>query len=74
MPKRNVTLFLDLDDIGSKNEGFIYFVQQNENGPIKIGWTRNRVEKRVKILQNGNPDRLKIIYTMPGTIKHEKVI
>lgn len=41
---------------------FIYAIGNNESRRQKIGFTSN-VEKRLKTLQTGNPDRLEIVYS-----------
>ena len=50
----------------------IYFFQ-TESGPVKIGITFN-VERRFKIAQTFNHERLQIIGTFPGNSKIEKTI
>jgi DNA-binding Xre family transcriptional regulator len=43
----------------------VYFVQQGDNGPIKIGVTNN-VNKRLTALQGGSPVPLKLLVTFDG--------
>lgn len=43
----------------ARPEGFAYFIGADA-GPIKIGWSSNRPEKRLKDFQTGNPDELYI--------------
>jgi hypothetical protein len=45
--------------------GFVYYVQAEQGGPIKIGSTTN-VAKRLIGLQNGSPLLLKLIGVEPG--------
>lgn len=40
--------------------GYVYFIQAETGGPIKIGYASNP-QKRLGYLQNGNPARLAII-------------
>lgn len=53
--------------------GFIYFIQGESGGPIKIGYTTD-LEQRLKTLQTGYPDRLDLLLAFPGKPKHEKAI
>lgn len=39
---------------------FLYFIQAEEQGPIKIGIAKN-VENRLKSLQSSNPEKLKVL-------------
>lgn len=49
----------------------IYFVQSGEGGPIKIGHARN-VEKRMGLLQTGNPVKLNVMATIDGSVEKEQ--
>ena len=51
--------------------GTIYFIQQGDNGPVKIGYTEGRVTKRLSMLQVGNPDKLHVLRIIDGTPKDE---
>lgn len=42
---------------------FVYFIQQSDHGPVKIGHTNN-VQKRLDYLQTGNPELLYTRITM----------
>jgi hypothetical protein len=42
-------------------EGIVYFIQVGLSGPIKIGWSKLSVERRIKELQGANPDVLRCI-------------
>ena len=46
----------------------IYFIQAGENGPIKIGWTKDALsaEIRLKNLQVGNHENLEIMRVIGG--------
>lgn len=48
----------------------IYFVQPRGGGPIKIGITSS-VERRLKELQSGHPEELRVIGSFMGTQKDE---
>jgi Meiotically up-regulated gene 113 len=47
----------------------IYFVQGEVTRLVKIGWSLN-VEKRLRQMQTGSAERLKVIAKMPGDEKH----
>ena len=51
----------------------VYFIQEGENGPIKIGRSGNP-EKRLGNLQEGNPRKLKIIAVLHGDRQRENEI
>lgn len=53
------------------SEGFVYFVQAEGGGPIKIGFTGGSMKDRLVQLQNGNPRRLVCIGIVRGTRIHE---
>lgn len=44
--------------------GYVYFVQEENDGPIKIGWAANPI-KRLSSMQSGNPRKLQLL----GAIK-----
>ncbi len=44
-------------------KGFLYFIQQSNDGPIKIGITEN-IESRLSQLQTSNPYPLVVIHTI----------
>ncbi|MFG0217269.1 GIY-YIG nuclease family protein [Brevibacillus porteri] len=55
---------------------YVYFIQEQNNGPIKIGIADN-VNKRLKELQTGNSDELSILHWTTGgraleSFLHEK--
>jgi hypothetical protein len=52
-------------------EGFIYFIQNGESGPIKIGFTTN-IPIRISILQNSTPFQLRLLNSIEGTILDEQ--
>lgn len=51
-------------------DGFVYFMQALDGGPIKIGWAKEP-DKRLVLIQCGNPRELRICRTHPGTIQDE---
>lgn len=51
--------------------GFVYFVQGEFGGGIKIGYSKTP-ESRLKQLQTSYPDTLKILVLVPGNNKDEK--
>jgi hypothetical protein len=51
--------------------GFIYFVQGESGGPIKIGFATD-VKKRLASLQTGYPETLILLHSIPGNVKDEE--
>lgn len=51
----------------------IYFIQAGNGGPIKIGYSKSP-KLRLKELQTGNPDLLKVLSIIDGSIAKEKEI
>ena len=49
----------------------IYFIQEGETGPIKIGYSSNPYS-RLAAMQTSHAGQLHLIATMPGTSKKEK--
>lgn len=45
---------------------YVYFIQAQEGGPVKIGWTVNP-HKRLKALQAASPYKLVIRHALRGT-------
>lgn len=45
-----------------KHMGYVYLIYDESNDLYKIGVTRNNDDKRIKILQTGNPTELRIIH------------
>jgi hypothetical protein len=52
--------FMHEIDVDLKDSPFIYFIQQDKKGPIKIGFSANPIY-RLRELQAGNPFKLKIV-------------
>jgi hypothetical protein len=57
----------------SKYPGYVYFIQGETGGPVKIGYSDD-VSKRLKGLQTGHPDNLIILFAYPGSQNDEKAI
>jgi hypothetical protein len=55
----------------SREDGFVYFIQGQTTGLIKIGFAVNP-QKRIKILATGCTEHLKILCVQPGTRDHER--
>ena len=52
----------------------IYFIQQGDTGPIKIGYTDGSVENRLRTLQTGSPKKLTLLGFITGTQEQEKLL
>ena len=50
--------------------GYVYFVQMDKIGPIKIGFTKN-INRRIGALQNAIPYQLNILCFFPGNEEQE---
>lgn len=50
--------------------GYVYFITNGEN--IKIGYTKNSVQKRLKQLNTGSDRQLYLLGYMKGTMADEK--
>jgi hypothetical protein len=51
-------------------ETFVYFIQRGVDGPIKIGFSRDP-EKRLRVLQQNVPERLRLIGAQSGGFNEE---
>jgi predicted GIY-YIG superfamily endonuclease len=51
----------------------IYFVRAGTTGPVKIGYTNN-INRRIKNLQQGNPNKLVLLGLMTGTRDTERAL
>lgn len=49
----------------------IYFIQGTQSGNIKIGYTKNRIESRLKDIQSESSDILVCLKTIDGKEKDE---
>lgn len=52
--------------------GYIYFIATKNK--IKIGYTKNSVEKRLKQLQTGNDENLILLGYLHGKLEEEKLL
>lgn len=52
--------------------GYIYFIASKDK--IKIGYTKNSVEKRLNQLQTGNDDKLVLLGYLHGGLDEEKML
>lgn len=53
--------------------GCVYIVQAGENGPVKIGFTRNsRVNERIDSLQTGCPYEIRTLYLLTGCTRMDE--
>lgn len=55
------------------HSGFIYFAQGSRWVPIKIGWASDPLD-RLKSLQTGNADPLRLLFVAPGTKQDETCV
>jgi hypothetical protein len=53
--------------------GYVYFIQMDRIGPIKIGFTKD-IGKRLLSLQVGSPYPLRLLLITPGNERFEKEI
>jgi hypothetical protein len=59
--------------VRAAGDGLVYFVQCDERGPIKIGYTRgHKLKQRLSGLQVGSPFPLILRRTFPGTRELER--
>jgi hypothetical protein len=47
--------------------GLIYFLLEEESGRLKIGWSGRSVDARIKALQCGNSQRLRLLGMIVGS-------
>lgn len=53
--------------------GRIYLIRSGDSDVVKIGFAFD-VEKRLRELQTGSPEKLSIVATVPGDIKTEQML
>ena len=53
------------------SDGFVYFIQEEETGRIKIGFTEKHPEGRLKDFQTGNSNKLILLGYIEGTYQDE---
>lgn len=51
----------------NRARGFIYFIQSGVDGPVKVGYSAARPEKRLAELQTGNPETLRLLGYVGGS-------
>jgi hypothetical protein len=56
---------------GHAEASFVYFIQDGEEGPVKIGLSKSP-EQRLPKLQTGNPRELFLRHVIPGDLKIER--
>ncbi len=61
---------LDLAEDALPENGFVYFI--SDGSAVKIGYTRQHPKERIRLLQTGNPNRLKLVYVIYGGDDIEK--
>ena len=54
------------------SDQFVYFIQADDEGPIKIGFTADDPKRRLNQLQTGNPAALKLLGSISAPITREK--
>lgn len=54
------------------SDQFVYFIQADENGPIKIGFTSDDPKRRLNQLQTGNASTLKLLGAINGSAARER--
>lgn len=52
----------------------IYFIQAGADGPIKIGYTKERIQGRLNNMQVGNPAKMRLLGTAAGDKEDEKAL
>lgn len=50
----------------SRRDGYVYFIQAGDGGPIKIGSTTKHPRDRLAQLQCGNAEILRVVKLTPG--------
>lgn len=68
-----ITSFVKLITINVKGKTMIYFIQQGDSGPIKIGYTNN-ISKRINALQSSSPEKLHLLGAIEGDKDRERVL
>lgn len=60
-----------IDKYFRRHPGFVYFIQGENGGPIKIGYTKD-LKSRLSSIQTGHPDILKLLACFPANEKDEQ--
>ena len=53
------------------SDGFVYFIQEEESGNIKIGFSEKHPKGRLKDFQTGNSNKLNLLGYIEGTYQDE---
>ena len=53
------------------SDGFVYFIQEEETGNIKIGFSEKHPKGRLNDFQTGNSNKLILLGYIDGTIQDE---
>ena len=53
------------------SDGFVYFIQEEESGNIKIGFSEKHPKGRLKDFQTGNSNKLILLGYIEGTYEDE---
>lgn len=69
----NIESSMSKIEYDEKNPPFVYFIQQGNSGPIKIGYTRDDLYSRLKRLQTGNPLPLKVLAIIDGATTRTEI-
>ena len=56
------------------SDGFVYFIQEEETGRIKIGFSEKHPKGRLKDFQTGNSNKLILLGYIEGTSQDEKIL
>lgn len=62
------------DERGQELDGWIYLIACEQPLSVKIGFTTKHPRARLKQLQTGNPNKLKLIGWFPGSLQAEREI
>lgn len=62
------------EDNEGEPSGTIYFVQAGDTKRIKIGFTQWTAEQRLRRLQVGSPEKLKLLAAVTGTVREERAL
>lgn len=54
--------------------GHIYVIQEGLDGSVKIGWSENGWDRRLKELQVGNSRKLRLLLVFSGSLETEMTI
>ena len=55
------------------NVTFVYLIGEEDDGPLKIGYAKNPVD-RLRKMQTGNPRRLRVEWVLVGDMPLEKLL